>query len=166
MPSWLPPLVLFKDYGSDWTRYIEAVYEFFKKDFVDSQPFLEKMPVYLLIKEPKEQNKEPTFWHMTSQNLKNTGSEDDRTPAFERCERIRWPRPIIDNRKDPLVKVWENERSKGRRNLLLWFNDEYLVILVKKRTFLLLMTAYPIEEGHQRRKLEREFQEYCRTRNP
>lgn len=37
-PDWLPPLVLFNDYGGNWHAYLDAVYAFFKQDFVDSKP--------------------------------------------------------------------------------------------------------------------------------
>ena len=36
--------------------------------------------------------------------------EDDRTPDLRRCERIRWPRPIIEHESEDSILVWENER--------------------------------------------------------
>lgn len=36
--DWLPPLVLFNDYGGDWQSYLDAIYDYFKQDFVDSKP--------------------------------------------------------------------------------------------------------------------------------
>ena len=37
-PDWLPPLVLFNDFGGDWDAYLEAIYAWFKRDFIDSKP--------------------------------------------------------------------------------------------------------------------------------
>ena len=37
-PDWLPSLVSFQDYGGDWEQYINAVYQYFKKDFIVTLP--------------------------------------------------------------------------------------------------------------------------------
>jgi len=36
--AWLPPLVLFETYHGHWETYLDAIYEYFKKDFIDSTP--------------------------------------------------------------------------------------------------------------------------------
>jgi len=36
--SWLPALALFEEYGGDWNCYLDALYAFFKRDFIDSRP--------------------------------------------------------------------------------------------------------------------------------
>lgn len=41
--------------------------------------------------------------------------EEDRTPNFRRCERIRWPKPVIEHDGDPAVKVWRNQRGREER---------------------------------------------------
>ena len=37
-PSWLPPLILLSDYGGDWSKYVEAIYERFNEDLLTNQP--------------------------------------------------------------------------------------------------------------------------------
>ena len=34
MPEWLPSLIPYADYGGDWNKFIEAVYDCFKRDFL------------------------------------------------------------------------------------------------------------------------------------
>lgn len=45
--EWLPPLVLFENYGGNWDQYLDALYKFFKEDFIDSAPNPEGMKVAL-----------------------------------------------------------------------------------------------------------------------
>jgi hypothetical protein len=80
---------------------------------------------------------------------------------MRRCERIRWPRPIIENNDKPEIKIWRNERKGGQR-ICLWFeNENYLVILADRSTYILPWTAYLVEQPHRQRKLQKEYEEYC-----
>jgi hypothetical protein len=118
LPDWLPDLVLFEDYGGDWQRYVETVYDYFKTDFLDKR--VQYRGIRLGIKRhPESQGKSATFWHLVSEG----NVEEDRLPDLRRCERIRWPCPIIENCDEPCIKIWENER-KGERRLCLWLEDE------------------------------------------
>lgn len=54
---------------------------------------------------------------------------------------------------------WENKR-KQNTHIVIWFRREnYVVILAKRKDYVLLRTAY-IVEPHRARKLEREWQEW------
>jgi hypothetical protein len=155
MPAWLPPLVLLVDYAGDWSRYVAALYTFFKQDFVDSQPAFQGAPVALK-RHPMSQGKEATFWHLISEG----SEEEERLPDLRRCERIRWPRPIVEHSPGPPIKVWENKRH-GETRICLWLEScEYLVILAKRRGHVLLWTAYLVTRPHQKRKLDREYEAY------
>jgi hypothetical protein len=156
-PDWLPPLVKFSDYGGDWHAYLDAVYAWFKRDFIDSKPTFQGRRLGLK-RLPVSHGKEATFWHM----IQEGAVEEDRTPDFRRCERIRWPRPIIEHDADPAIKVWRNLR-RGEERICLWFAQEsYLVILADRGNYILPWTAYPVVQPHQQRKLEREYEDYCR----
>jgi hypothetical protein len=110
MPEWLPDLEEFNAYGGDWSRYIEALYQFFCQDFVASKPQFRGRRLGLK-RHPVIQGKEATFWHMTSEG----STEDERTPDFRRCERIRWPAPIIEHSLAPELKVWAEPKGKNQR---------------------------------------------------
>ncbi|MCY4214962.1 MAG: hypothetical protein OXF68_15235 [Gammaproteobacteria bacterium] len=159
-PDWLPPLVLFSSHGGDWESYLAAIYGCFKQDFVDSRPVFQGRRLGLK-RHPWAHGKEATFWHM----IQRGDNEEERTPDFRRCERIRWPKPIIEHDSDPAIKVWVNRR-RGQQRICLWFEPEsYLVILADRGKYILPWTAYPVEQPHRRRKLQREYEEFCQHRD-
>lgn len=160
--DWLPDLVLFDSYENNWNKYLDALYAFYKADFLDSKPKYGSK--YIGVKRlPLHQNKESNFWHLI-QEAYETNKEEDRIPDFRRCERIRWPRPIIENTAQPVILIWENTRHSNagiEKNICLWLEDkEYLVILRKRKDYLLLWTAYPVTKDHTKKKLQKEYDAY------
>lgn len=156
--SWLPPLILLSDHGGDWESFFETVYASFRADFEDSRPVFRGVRLGLK-KHPLLKGKSATFWHMISEGE----VESERLPDLRRCERIQWPRPIIEASDDPNIKVWENRR-KNRTRICLWFEAvDYLVILEKRDTYMLPWTAYLVQEEHTKRKLEREYQAFLKA---
>lgn len=150
--AWLPALALFEEYGGDWNRYLDALYAFFKRDFIDSRPAYNGVTLALK-RHPVIQNKEATFWHIISEG----DSEAERVPDMRRCERIRWPRPVIEHSGDTAIKIWTNER-RGERRICLWLEEaEYLVILAERKGYILLWTAYAVEQEHSKKKLRKEY---------
>jgi len=159
LPDWLPGLVLLADFGGNWARYEAALYIYFRQDFVDDAPLFEGKRLALK-RHPMSEGKEATFWHIISEGDK----EEARLPDLRRCERIRWPRPIIEHTAEPIVKVWENER-KGERRICLWLEQqEYLVILARRKQYVLFWTAYPVPQPHQQRKLQKEYEVYLKAK--
>ena len=163
-PDWLPDLVIFEDYENDWENYVEALYLFYKTDFLDNTPVFNFSPHYNSLpvyrkKHPVVKNKDATFWHLIQEGR----VEEDRLPDFDRCQRIRWSRPIIENPDFSRIKVWENKR-KGEKRICIWFEDvEYLVVLAKRNSYVLLWTAYPVTKHHRKKKLIKEFEEYSKN---
>lgn len=149
--------MLLGDCGGNWQRYLNALYEFFKKDFVESQPVFEGKRLGLK-RHPMSDGKEATFWHMISEGEE----EKERIPELRRCERIRWPRPIIENSHDNVVKVWSNIRQ-GEERVCLWLeSQEYLVVLAARKGYTLPWTAYMVDQPHRKRKLQKEYENYRR----
>ncbi|MBU0995900.1 MAG: hypothetical protein KJ737_25680 [Proteobacteria bacterium] len=158
-PNWLPPLILFNDYEGNWDAYLEALYTWFKKDFIDDKPIFQGRRLGLK-RHPMTDGKEATFWHMIQEGK----IEEERTPDLRRCERIRWPKPIIENDDDPEIKVWKNERRRDTR-ICLWFVQEnYIVILADRGKYILPWTAYLVEQPHSQRKLRREYEVYWKNK--
>lgn len=157
-PDWLPSLVLFNDYNGNWDIYVEAVYSWFKNDFVDSKPVFQGRRLGLK-RYPLTDGKEATFWHMTQEGH----IEDERTPDLRRCERIRWPKPVIENDADSHIKIWRNQRRREER-VCLWFEkEEYLVILADRGEYILPWTAYLVRQPHRQRKLQKEYEAYWQS---
>jgi hypothetical protein len=102
--------------------------------------------------------KEATFWHIISEGQ----DEENRIPDFRRCERIRWPKPIIECEADPAIKFWRNRRGREERVCLWLVQENYLVILADRGDYILPWTAYLVEQPHRQRKLQKEYEEYWR----
>src|SRR5437763_9746237 len=119
--SWLPPLVLLEDYENDWHQYLEAIYQFFCEDFVISRPTFQGKR-FGLKKHPMLKDKEATFWHIISEGK----VEDNRIPDLRRCERIRWPRAIIEAAQSEHYKCWRNKRKEEERVLLALEDFSYV----------------------------------------
>ncbi len=157
--DWLPALMLFSDYDGNWEQYLTAMYDAFCTQFVTSTPVFRGTRLGLK-RHPMIQGKEATFWHMITEG----NVEKERLPDFRRCERIRWPRPVIEHETDHTVKVWKNRR-KGETRICIWLEaEEYLVILSERKGYILPWTAYLVVKGHQKRKLQQEFESY--QKNP
>jgi len=157
--DWLPPLVLLEDFKGNWDAYLNAIYSFFKNDFVDNKPVFQGRRLGLK-RHPLTQGKEATFWHMISEGKE----EENRIPDLRRCERIRWPRPIITHESDPKVKYWISVKRNENR-IHIWLEEEdYVVVLADRKGFLLPWTAFLITRGHTREKLRKEYRAYWAKR--
>jgi hypothetical protein len=154
-PEWLPSLVLLTDHHGNWQAYIEAIYACFKTDFVDDKPMFQGR-LLRLKRFPLTDGKESTFWHMISEGKE----EENRTPDLRRCERIKWPRPVIEHDADDIIKIWWNERGNEKR-ICLWMECEnYLIVLSDRTDYILLWTAYLVDRPHQQKKLRKEYESY------
>jgi len=151
-PSWLPPLVRLEDHGGEWRRYEDEIYRWFVRDFVDSQPRLEGRPVRLKAGSPLA-GRHYTFWHVISQGP----SEGEQVPDLRRCERIRWPRAIIDAADSGSVLRWRTRRSGRPRAVLALPDFTYCVVLSEHPSYFVLWTAYPVDYPHTERRLRREY---------
>ncbi len=155
----LPPLILLESYKGNFHEYFEAVYEVFKRDFVDSKPNYRGTKLRLK-SHPFIDGKEYTFYHFTHDGK----TEDDRKPNLRRMERIAWPRPMIDNSENKSLKVWENQRRNKTRILIFHEGENYLIILEMKKKYILPWTAYYIDYPNRKRKLLAEYEEYLKTK--
>jgi hypothetical protein len=154
IPGWLPSIVDFDNFGGNWNSYIDYLYAIFTKDFIDTAPLYCGQRCGCK-KGALEQGKVPTFWHLISEGQ----DENSRTPDIRRCERVPWPRPIIENNNDSGIKIWKNRRRRGETRICLWIEPaDYLVILAERKGYVLLWTAYPVTHPSKRAKLEKEYQ--------
>ena len=153
LPDWLPPLVRLEDHGGDWGRYEEALYEVFCADFIRSRPSVHGERVAWR-RHPMVNGRESTFWHLISRGP----VEARRVRNERRCERIRWPRFLIDAYPHPRLRSWRNRRGRGW-NLVIALEDfSYAVVLGIRRDYMLLITAYFVGKERERRTLRRQYQ--------
>jgi hypothetical protein len=70
--------------------------------------------------------------------------EENRIPDFRRCERIRWPKPVLEHENDPKVKSWVCVK-KNENRIHIWLEEvDYLVVLAVRKEFVLLWTAFEV----------------------
>ncbi len=156
----LPELVLMEACGGHFPTYISLIYQYFVQDFVETKPVFRGKRLGLKAF-PKVDGKECTFYHMTHEGE----DESSRTPDIRRMERIRWPRPLIDDSHHPYLKVWRNKRGKEDRVLIFHEEEGYLMVLADRGDYVLPWTAYLVTEHHRRKKLLKEYHEYIKGRS-
>jgi hypothetical protein len=59
--------------------------------------------------------------------------------------------------------IWENRRSNETRILLFFEPENYLVVLAKRKNYILPWTAYLVDIPHMRRTLLKEYNEYIKS---
>lgn len=162
-PCWLPKLLLLDNFQGDWERYLHSLYHCFYRDFIDSRPHFEHLPIFVRY-HPAHQQKGATFWHLISEGAE----ESERTPDFRRCERICWPRPLIEQTNDEEVRVWETIRpwkNQQQRRINFGLNDfSYIVVIAETRRGFDLVTAYYVDRASRREKLKRECDAFIRQK--
>lgn len=151
----LPSLVLMEDYQNDWHQYLEAIYQYYRQDYITSLMNFEGKR-FAVKRHPIIKGKEATFWHIISEG----SIENERLPDFRRCERIRWPRAIITAHNEGFVKCWRNERKGDERVVIALEDFSYVVVLADRGEFVLLWTAFCVEREHMRQKMRKEYERY------
>lgn len=156
----MPKLILLEDFEGDWKLYLDAIYKCFCDDFIKQKVEYEGTKISLK-KHPLLNGKEATFWHLISSGE----TETNRLPDLRRCERIKWSKAIIDNNGNNSIRIWENIR-KGKNRVCLCFGDwEYVVILDKRKGYILLWTAYLITQRHTKLRMKKEYEKYIKSKN-
>lgn len=150
----LPALVPLSSCGGDWAAYVDLLYGHFRADFIDSEPRFPQRR-WALKRHPEHDGKAATFWHIITEGT----VEADRTPNLRRCERIRWPRPIIDAIGSGAIRAWYQNRQRNgveRRLALATPDFSYLVVLAVRRDYVMLWTAFCVQGQHRRNTLRNE----------
>lgn len=171
--DWLPKLVLMSDFGNNWEEYYEYLYKSYLKDFKDekNKPFIFDKEIRTR-KHPEIENKDQTFFHITSnKEYSQTDDENDRLPDLRRCERIKWPRKIIENyncnKECPgckKIKLWKENYRNNERIYILFENFRYIVILEEREEYVLFITAFYIEHEHQLKKQLKKYEKYIKDK--
>lgn len=145
-----------------FAEYEEIVYNIFLDLYEKSKLYFRDSKVAMK-HYPPDYDERSGFYHLTCQNYEQTGNENDRIPNLDRYRKIKWAKQLIsycDSNECLNFLVWENSRN-GKTNILLYCKDiDYLVVLGKRKDYLMLVTAYPIQYDHSRDKLMREYSFY------
>jgi hypothetical protein len=153
-----PDLLPLTVYGGDWVAYEAELYRIFMADLAKGRVRFGGLRVACR-RNPETEGKWASFWHLVQEGP----VEDDRLPDLRRCERIRWVRWVIENAVEHAeIDIWQNTR-KTEVNTLLWFREEYLVVLGQRQDYWLLRTAYCTEEDLRIFKLRKERDAFRRA---
>lgn len=156
----LPEIIELSDFNGDWPSYINEVYRVFKRDFIIEKCRFRGNQLRMK-KHPVMDGKEYTFYHMTHSG----NDEKNRQPDLRRCERIAWAKPCIEKCDAWKLKIWEQER-KGDKRICIWLEldgePDYFIVLNVRKGYLIPWTAFVIEYNHQRRKKQKEYEEWLK----
>lgn len=152
----LPPLEIF---SGDWQSYENELYEIFLDTVVRAGIAFQGLPVKSQFR-PETQGKGFSFWHLISEGE----NEDERTPDFRRCERIRWISWLINN-VDSVEEIswWENRRGSNT-HVVLWVEVErFAIVLAKRNGYYLIKTAYMVKSNREK-SFRKERERFWRSR--
>ncbi len=135
----------------DWGVYYEEVYEIFKNDFLNKSKQLYFNSKEVRIKfQPKVDDKEQTFFHITSHDGQ---SASNRVYDYRRCERIQWVRQFIENyfcnnQKCNCTGIhnWVQPFKNTYRTYIWCESKRFVVILEERSKYYLLITAFYVNE--------------------
>lgn len=164
--GWLPPLTQ-RTHFSDDAAFIDAIYAAFERDFVSVQQNFRGLPIGV---KPLPFHNQPalfagkngTFRHLLTEGK----NEETRTIAWDRCERLGWVLPMIQQTGSADVCVWKNSRQTSGSSYVLALSDfSYKVVLTERHSritnspYLLLWTAFPVMWSNGKRKLAKEYRQ-------
>ena len=157
----LPSLVSFSDHEGDWAAYEDALNAIFMQDLAHGK--LQFRGWNVGCKRHDEYNgRWFTFWHL----IQEGEVEEDRTPDLRRCERLPWVRWVVENAEaHSEIDIWENWRGTNQ-HLLMWFREEYLVVLAKRNGYWLLKTAYCTDKRGRIQQLRKERDRFLKQTGP
>lgn len=163
---WLPELLLLEHSKGDWNHYLDQLHARFKADFIESRPAWPGKRVAVK-RHPETAGKTATFWHLISDGA----IEDERVPDMRRCERIGWPRPMMDefDESNPAhgarrIVWWKESRGREERYVLAPEDFSYIVVVADRGDYVLPWTAFCVEYDHQRSKRERAFRTFWQAK--
>jgi hypothetical protein len=145
-----PPKIL--EFSGQWEPYEEALFQIFKATIIQGNLVFSGLPVRTRFL-PSTKGKHFTFWHLITEGE----LEEKRTPDFRRCERLSWIQWVLNNYASHSgISVWQ-ERRKGSKDHVLWYEaGQYVVVLSKRSTYFLLKTAYYASKQKKIQSLQRE----------
>ena len=160
-PVWLPEALSYGDFNGEWEEFLAVAYSIFERDFKRSKPQYDGRQV---VHDARIENgKEAGFWHIVQRDDSSAGK---RIPDLRRCERVAWPKPIVEHSTDRAISLWQNERG-GQTRILIWIEDmDYIVVLADRLKVMVLVTAFCTDIESYRRKLRKERDDYRRKQKP
>lgn len=146
-----PDLLRFADFGGDWSTYEDELNRVFMAEIARAGLVFRDAAVNCR-RHDEVAGRWASYWHLVQEGR----VEENRTPDLRRCERLRWVPWLIQNAvAHPEIDEWQNNRGT-EVNTLLWYREEYLVILGQRNGYWLLRSAYCTEKSGRIAQLRKE----------
>ena len=160
------------DSEAEKEQYLDTLYERFLADLVHANlvwPGEGSLRISFR-RQAEIRGRHASFWHVVSEGRVR---EEERSLSIERCRRIGWIRPLIDEfiatypRHDS-IQWWLSPRPahRNRRVLVSLSTFEFVAVFDVRDEYILFVTAYFVEHPHRRRALERECMEFWTRQEP
>lgn len=151
-------------------EYLDVLYQTFLTDLVRGDLHWKTPATKIsLRRQPEIAGRHATFWHIVSGG---STAEVERELDAERCIRIGWIRPLIeqfnsDFPDERLVHWWvsPNPRWRGYRYGLATDGYDYVVFIDERRDFALLISAYYVDRPRRRDKFRDEHDDFWKSKN-
>lgn len=170
--NWLPPKIKLEDFDGEWTKYYQKLYDKFVEDFITKPPYFDKKVVNIRVN-PKQNNFEHAFVHLTCETMKDGITLNDRIPDIRRCERIGWNKAIITNypcnnncQNCKKILYYEEYYKNTIRITLLFYDTRFKVVLEKRKNYYLLITGYYINYDFRLNKELKKVVEFSKQKTP
>lgn len=146
--------------------YIDSLYAIFLQDLVQGGLHWKSPDRPIALRRQEEfEGRHYSFWHIVSGG---DPAPENRNLEPERCARIAWIRPMIeqfnaDFPHENELRWWKSDRSPGSntvRYVLATPSYDYVILIDEKPTYAPLVTAYYVEKAHRRGKLQKEHDNF------
>lgn len=142
---------------------IKLAYNVFKRDFLDSKCFLEKILICSKsskkIEISQKLNVEEVFWHIISRKNSSIRTFDE-----QRAKRIEWVKCIILDYDKNHIKRFYYYESNGKIRLYLWLEQyDFVVILEKiitKTEEAFIVTSFYIDNSKKKEEFAKKYCSY------
>lgn len=151
--------------------YLDVLYQIFLTDLVRGDLYWKTPDTRLsLRRQPEIEGRHAIFWHIVSGG---SDIETERELDENRCVRIRWIRPILeqfneDFPNERLVHWWvsPDPRWRGRRYGLATDNYDYVIFVEERQDYALLISAYYVDRQRRREKFRAEHDDFWTKQEP
>lgn len=147
-PDFLPPMI---NLDGSYEEIIERLYQVFRKDFIESRTqHLGRNVTFNGVIDEFSQGKVEGFWHVIT---RDDATKTNRLIDYRRAKRLPWAKPLMENPYHEEIKFFfyqEGDPRKGIRHYI-WLEDyNYVVILQRKKSYYVWVTAFYVDDWKQR----------------
>lgn len=144
----------------DLPTFVDAMYSIYSTDFLLNRTSFQSRSVHLRNSPSGNlhwKDYDWTFHHIITRE--DSSNPSVRILNIPRAVRIRFPRHYLDN--ESTLLVWMKRKGNEDKYYISDHNFDYLIILAKRKTSgnFVLLSAFPTDYDHYRKRLKREYQQ-------